>query len=146
MKYLGVDYGTKKIGLALSDNDGRVAFPHDIILSDSFAPSVIADLVYKEEAEAIVIGESRDLRGGLNKVADTAQKFAKDLQKFTDVEVHFEDERFSTVQARNVPREGKARGEISRYRAPQARGDGKVDAYAAAIILQSFLDKQSSKS
>lgn len=142
MKYIGIDYGTKKIGLALSDSEGRVAFPHDIILSDDFAPSVVADLVYKEGVEKIVMGESQNLRGDLNKVAVDAQKFAEKLTKFTDADIYFEDERFSTRQAGNLPKEGMARGKIANKKDASYSAKATKDKHAAAIILQSFLDKQ----
>ncbi len=143
MKYLGIDYGAKKIGLALSDEDGRVAFPHDIILSDGFAPSVVADLVHKEGVGTIVIGESKNLQGSLNEVALSATGFAKDLKKFTDVKIYFEDERFTTAQARNLPSEGMARGDIAnKGRVSTTNDKAMADKHAAALILQSFLDKQ----
>ncbi len=145
MKYLGVDYGTKKIGLALSDEGGRVAFAHNVIRSDKFAPSVVADLIYQEEIGAVVVGESRNLSGGVNAVAADAEQFADDLKKFALVEIYFEDERFSTAQARNVPAEGRPRGSISRSTS-SVHGESIADAHAAAIILQSFLDKHNATS
>ena len=148
MKYLGIDYGTKKIGLALSDEEGRVAFPYDIILNDEFAPSFVADLIYKEGVDEVVMGESKNLGGELNEVANGAVKFARKFQAFSNTPVNFEDERFSTAQVRNISPEGAPRGEISKKRrklttlASASFENRWVDGRAAAIMLQSFLDKR----
>lgn len=141
MKHIGIDYGTKKIGIALSDVEGLVAFPYDIILSDDFAPSVVADLVHKENVEAVVIGESKSLQGVLNEVAVEAEEFVKKLKKFTNVDVYFEDERFTTAQAYNVPKESEPRGNIANKGRALTVAKTMADKHAAALILQSFLDK-----
>lgn len=147
MKYLGIDYGTKKTGIALSDALGTMAFPRDVLLTDKHLPSVIANLIQEEDVESVVIGESRDLSGGLNPVAANARAFIEALQGVmaTDLEVHYEDERFTTKQARALPNEGRARGVVARPRSVQ-KSNAKADAQAAAIILQSFLDKQRNSS
>jgi len=157
MKYIGIDYGTKKTGIAVSDALGSIAFPRDILMTNKLLPNIIADIIAKEEIAGIVIGESKNLQGGLNNVAQDAKDFVEKLKSFVSgtMEIHYEDERFTTKQARTLPNEGMARGNIANNRTLRgSRLRGKnisgrdvfrhrfADAQAAAIILQSFLDKQ----
>ncbi len=144
MKYIGIDYGTKKTGIAISDPLGSVAFPREVLATDSLLPRVVADIIKNEEVNTIVVGESLNLSGGLNSVADDAREFIRKLRDELGVEilVHYEDERFTTRQARALPNEGKARGDIANKGRTTTRLQPKADTQAAAIILQTFLDKQ----
>ncbi len=143
MKYIGIDYGTKKTGIAISDPLGTMAFPRSVLATSKLLPSVVADIIEEEGIGGVVIGESRDLSGGLNAVAADAQRFVDSLQGVTstDLEIHYEDERFTTKQARALPSEGKARGDVANTRGGKQKTT-LADAQAAALILQSFLDKQ----
>ncbi len=146
MKYIGIDYGTKRTGIAISDPLGTVAFPKSVLVTDSLLIKTVANLIKNEEVQEVVIGESLNLYGGLNKVASDAGEFIKRLKESLEFEirVHYQDERFTTRQARALPNEGRARGNVARR--PMAnkgqRGSVRADAQAAAIILQTFLDKQ----
>jgi len=144
MKYIGIDYGTKKTGIAISDPLGTLAFPREVLVTDKSLLKTIADLIIAEEIGGVVVGESLNLQGGLNKVAAKAGEFANRLKTFigSDIKVSFEDERFSTQQARALPNEQMARGTLSNKRKGANKSTGLADAQAAAIILQSFLDKQ----
>lgn len=126
MRYLGIDFGTKKLGLALSDEAGTMGFPHSVI---SNTPQLLADiraLIEKENVGAVVMGESIGLSGEENPVAKDAHAFAQSLTEETGLPVHFEPEMFTTQEARRLP-EGER--EIM----------GNVDAQAASLILTSYL-------
>ncbi len=150
MKYIGIDYGTKKVGIAVSNSDGTVAFPRIVLPSDKYLPSIVADIIKDEGVCTAVVGESLSLSGGLNSVASDVQEFVERLKHFTgqELSVHYIDERYTTKLARAIPSEQSARGDVSRTRKSgqqkhkASRADNtKVDAHAAAIILQTFLDK-----
>lgn len=122
MKVLGIDYGTKKIGLALSDESGTFAFPHSTIENNDKALDRIIAIILGSLVEKIVVGESLDYKGENNPIMDDVYAFADRLEKQTGIEVFFEPEFLTTTQA------GKEQG----------RRDN-LDASAAALILQSYL-------
>jgi len=143
-KYIGIDYGTKKTGIAVSDTAGTVAFPREVLVTDRHLPERIAEIVTKEDICGIVIGASKNLTGELNAVAQHAQVFAEQLKHLVGdtVQIEYEDERFTTRQARMLPNEHVARGVVANTRKTIRNGKNRADAHAAAIILQSFLDKR----
>lgn len=135
MKYLGIDYGTKRIGLAVSDDEGRVAFPLTIITASPLAAGEIAALAHQRGVQKIIIGESRDLRGARNAVMEDIELFAKDLEELSKLPVAYEREFFtSALAARQFAPEEKSR----KANPPHEQ----LDASAAALILQSYLDRK----
>ena len=133
MRYLGIDYGSSKIGLALSDEAGSMGFPHSIVPN---SPRIIEDLsalIAKENIGAVVIGESRTLSGGENPIAKGARALGDSLAERAGVPVFYESEVFTSAAARRVP------GKEAKSRAPKRRAD--VDASAAALILTSYLSR-----
>lgn len=135
MKYLGIDYGTKRIGVAVSDVGGSLAFPLATVKAGPEALGEIIELINKNEAEEIVLGESRNLAGEPNKVMNDIERFKKDLAELSQLPVRYEAEFFSSMQAaRQFAPEKKSRKENP--------AQEKLDASAAAIILQSYLDRQ----
>lgn len=129
MRYLGIDYGTKKVGLALSDEAGTMGFPNVILANDNRLLGDLADMVRREQVGGIVMGESRDFSGKDNPVAVDARAFAEALTQKTGITVVFEPEMLTTQEARR-DFEG----------VHQARS-GNVDASAAALILTSYLSR-----
>lgn len=129
MRYLGIDYGTKKVGIAVSDESGQMGFPHSVLPNDERLLSSIVALLRKEDAEAIVMGESLALDGSDNPVAKEAKAFAEALKAEAGVPVYFEMEAFTTQEA--------GRG-IDGARGGTREG---VDAQAAALILTSYLGR-----
>jgi putative Holliday junction resolvase len=123
MKYIGIDYGTKKIGIALSDDQGEFAFPKEIVAAPD-ALARIAQLCEQEAFDGIVMGESLATNEAKNALADAAKRFADALAAKTGLPIHFEREGFSSAEA---------------HRFQTTAGDR--DDSAAAIILQRFLDK-----
>jgi putative Holliday junction resolvase len=134
MKYLGIDYGTKKIGIAVSDETGSLAFPFSTIAAGSRALSHIDALIKKEGVGSVVIGESRNFAGEPNPVQEDIEQFKKDLEKLTGLPAVFEREFFtSAAAARQYTPEAKSR--------KANPSQDKLDAAAAALILQGFLDR-----
>ena len=134
-KLIGIDYGEKKIGIALSDDDGAVAFPKEIIKNDGELINYIADLALKENISCIVMGQSTNYHGKDNPIMERAYQFKKALEKKLSVPVYFEVEFLTSVEAQRQQQEA----DLPRSRKPKV--NKHVDASAAAIILQSFIDK-----
>ena len=126
MKYLGIDYGSKKVGFAQSDDEGRIAFPLMISPNDTILLKDTLELVREMKFGVVVIGESVDGKGKPNAIAKDARAFGSKLESSIDVKVVFEKEWYSTVEARKQPGN---------------EGNHNVDDQAAAIVLQRYLDK-----
>lgn len=124
MRYLGIDFGTKKIGIAISDENAGFAFPHSSLQNNTETTKRIGDIIKKEGVGALVVGESKTFGGENNEVMKDIVIFAEKLESETGIKVHFIREAFSSVEA-------------ARF-AP--KGDKHNDSSAAAIILQRFLD------
>jgi putative transcription antitermination factor YqgF len=130
MRYIGIDYGTKKTGIALSDEAGTMGFPHGARPTDPRLLDDIALLIQEKGVGAAVIGESKDFSGDDNAVAEEARRFADDLKARTNIDVYFEPETLTTQAARRMP-DGT-----------RMEGSPDVDASAAALILTSFLERK----
>lgn len=126
MKYLGIDFGTKKVGFAQSDDEGRLAFPLMISPNDAQLFKDTVELIRAMKFGCVVIGESVDQKGKPNPIAKEARIFGKKLEDACDIQIAYEKEWYSTTEARKQP--GK-------------EGDHNVDDQAAAIVLQRYLDK-----
>lgn len=118
MKYLGIDVGTKNVGVAISDDEGTVAFPYSEVSWDESIDFIKKSIIEKK-IKTVVIGESVDLDGKDNAVMKEVQEVKKSL--FGIVNVELSPEQFSTQAALRF-------------------GEGS-DAQAATIILQSYLDR-----
>jgi len=123
MKYLGIDYGTKRVGVAVSDDDGRVAFPLTSLMGGADAVREVVALAGSRGAEAIVLGESRNFKGEPNPVMENIEQFKTDVAELSGLPVHYEPEFMTSAQA---TREGETKD---------------LDASAAALILQGYLDR-----
>jgi len=124
MRYLGIDFGTKKVGIALSDEGGQMAFPREVIQNDGDLLKKVESLIQSEGVEEIVIGHSLKGDGSENEVQAAIDEFITDLTLATGLPVHLEPEQYSTQEALRI----------------QGRTE-KTDASAAAIILNSYLSK-----
>lgn len=133
MKLMGIDYGTKRVGVAVSDDAGRIAFPHQILPSDKNLINALKELCEKERVGAVVIGESRDYKQKENPIMDEVRSFAEKFSQKTGLPVHFEPEFLTSVEARRAP------GKMPKTR--KRKAPKKTDAHAAAIILQSYIDR-----
>lgn len=125
MRYLGIDYGSRHIGLALSDVRGTFAFPLEVIPNDSHAVENVAHVISEKKIDAIVIGDTKADSGVANQLTERCQKFAAQIGSRTTLSVSFAREAWSSFEA-------------ARY----APDEKKRDDAAAAIILQRFLDSK----
>lgn len=131
MKYLGIDYGSMKVGLALSDEAGVMGFPHSIVSNTPRLADELRSLIAKENVGAVVIGESRNLSGEENPIAKNARGLGELITESTGVPVFYESEVFTSAEARRAPaKEIKSRS---------AKRAVAVDSAAAALILTSYL-------
>lgn len=133
-RLLGLDPGEARIGVALSDPTGTIASPHGFI--DVRAMDIVAaigDLVSEHGCSAVVIGLPLRLDGTEGPAADRSRALGRTISEAVDVEIVFWDERFTTVTAEQALLEG----DVRRARRKTAR-----DPIAAAVMLQSFLDRQ----
>ncbi len=143
MRYLGIDFGSKRVGLALSDESGTLAFPHSVIKNDNTLLVQIGNIVKEQKVGLIVIGESKDFKGEDNPIAEQAESFKKALETSTRVKVEYEPEFLTSVQAERKQSRRPHGSRGSGLRAEHRRRNEMLDASAAAIILQSFLDRKS---
>ncbi|HFC11114.1 MAG TPA: Holliday junction resolvase RuvX [Candidatus Kaiserbacteria bacterium] len=128
MRYLGIDYGSKKTGIAFSDDAGTMGFPRGVIFTDKNLAERLSKLIGEEKVGAVVIGESKNFDGTDNPIATEARTFARELRSRANVPIFFETEIFTTQEARRLPTGERVSG-------------GVVDAAAAALILTSYLSK-----
>jgi len=140
MRYLGVDYGSKRVGLSLSDEEGSMAFPYKIISNDFSLSDAIHNICGAEGISAIVIGESRDLSGKPNKIMGSIEDLKKTLEIELDMPVYYEKEFMTTIEAR-----GRAGKEVNNARKVAKGKEERADASAAALILQRFLDRNNNQ-
>jgi putative Holliday junction resolvase len=133
MKTLGLDIGSKRIGLALSDEDGTFAFPSGKLDRKGRKKDLAAlcELIVREAVGQIVIGLPIHLDGRRGKGAEAAQTFADDLAAASGLPVEMVDERLTSVEAERVLRAGGTSAKKMR---------GVVDSIAASIILRTWLD------
>ncbi len=124
MRFLGIDYGTKRIGLATSDEKGILAFPKEIVLNDSNSFKKIGEIIKAENISEIVVGESTNFSGKLNVLSARIRIFVGELKERFKLPVHKQKEFLTSVEARRYQNAGE-----------------QVDASAAALILQRYLDK-----
>jgi len=125
MRFLGIDFGTRKIGLAISDEEGNMAFPYSVVLVDQHLLDTVATIIQKENIGGVVIGESRNFKGEENPLMQKVHTFKAEIEKELSIPIYFEPEVLSSQEAKRI------QGNVK-----------KLDASAATIILQSFLDKQ----
>ncbi len=128
MKYLGIDYGEKRVGIAISDIDGKIAFPKVVLENSPELMQKISDLCKESEVNAIVIGESKDYKGEDNKINPKIISFKRDLASVVKLPISLEPEFMSSMQVE------KTFGKTD-----------MLDASAAAIILQTFMDKEKNR-
>ena len=131
-RWLGVDYGDVRIGLALSDELALLAHPVKTLANDGSAATAIRELVAQKKVTGIVIGVPRNMNGTFGPSADKAKKFGQELRKLLP-EQRFVlwDERLTTVEAQRILHGAGKNAKSSRP---------VLDQVAAQILLQSYLD------
>ncbi len=134
MRILAIDYGTKRVGLALSDETGTIGQPLGFLPAEPAAKlfDLLKKTVVERKAEEVVVGIPRNMNGTYGPAAEKAREFAAALQQIVAAPVKTWDERLTTVQANRFLIETGMRREKRKAR---------VDQTAAAILLQSYLDR-----
>jgi putative Holliday junction resolvase len=140
MRHLGIDYGSKRVGVAISDEEGIFAFPYKIIPNNMELVDTIHNICGTEEIGAIVLGESHDLSGKPNKIMGSIEEFKRNIEAELELPVYFQKEFMTTVEARG--RGGKEMNNAKKVVKDKQVG---ADASAAALILQRYLDKKNQK-
>lgn len=140
-RFLGIDYGTKRIGAAISDENRTLAFPKEIVPNDDKTWERLAEIIKKENISEIVVGESVDFSGKLNALSGRIEVFILELREKFHLPVHKQKEFLTTVEARKMG-ESKStlQGSQAHSKIKQIKS-GRADASAAALILQRYLDK-----
>ena len=125
MRLIGIDFGKKRVGIAISDDKGMMAFPREVLPNNNYLVSELAKLVKSQGIETIVLGESKDFKMIDNPIMSKIRMFADELERATGVVVIYEPEVLTSHQAAHF--QGK---------------NEMTDASAAAIILQSYIDRR----
>lgn len=129
MRYLGVDYGVKRVGVAVSDERARLAFPEAVISNrgSEAAAEEVAKIAEKKGAGAIVIGRSLAYDRTENPMMAEVRLFAEALRRLApSLQIFYEDETLTSAEA------ARLQGE-----------EAKLDASAAALILKSYIERLS---
>jgi putative Holliday junction resolvase len=139
VRVLGIDLGTKRIGIAASDRSGTIASPLTVLQrcgSQGGDHRNIAKIVVEEEAVAIVVGLPLNMDGSEGKAAQSARAEVERMATVVGVPVYVHDERLTTVAADRVMMEQNMNAQARRK---------VVDKWAAAVILQAWLDSRESR-
>jgi putative Holliday junction resolvase len=139
MRVLAIDHGTKRMGLALSDELGIVAQPLEAAPAEPFAQflSRLKEIIQERQVELVLVGMPRNMDGSYGQAALKVQEFVAVLKEAIVIPVQTWDERLTSAQANRF----LIQADVSR----KARKT-KVDKTAAAILLQSYLDNRSDRS
>jgi len=129
VKYLGIDYGAKRVGVAVSDVGGSIAFPRATLPNDAKLLGALAQVIRDEKIERVIVGDTRSHGGGENPITQDAERFMDDVARETGVPVSRAFEVFSSIEASRFAPKGKEHD----------------DAAAAAVILQRFLDMKGAR-
>ena len=132
-RLLALDVGSRRIGVALSDELGLLATPHGAIQRRSLRRDLaaIVDLVRDQSVERIVVGLPLGLQGQVTQQTQATHAFADRLREVSPVPIELWDESNTSWEARQIV--GSS---------PETRRSGRIDAMAAALILQGYLDQR----
>ena len=133
MRYLAIDYGTKRTGLAICDRAETIASPLTVIQGQKELLKKIAEVVETENVEAVVLGLPLNMTGTESAQTRLVFKFAEQLKDHLHIPVHLQDERLSSFSAEEKLASAKFTKEKMRKR---------LDAVAAAEILEAFLEQK----
>lgn len=121
---IGIDYGKRRVGIAMSDPDKKIAFPHSIIENDPELPQQIQELCKRNDVDLVVVGESKDFNNVENPIMKDIKKFVEKFKAISTLTLVYEPETLSSHQVSKI------------------QGDTEnIDSGAASIILQSYLNR-----
>ncbi|MEK7190516.1 MAG: Holliday junction resolvase RuvX [Patescibacteria group bacterium] len=142
MRFLGIDYGTKRIGTAISDENGTLAFPKEIVLNNKDTFNKLGEIIRDENISEIVVGESVDFSGKLNALSGRIEVFILELSEKFKLPIHKQKEFLTSVEARKSKVGKKGLSPSQAHSKLKQIKSGRIDASAAALILQRYLDKK----
>ncbi len=124
MRLLGIDYGSKRVGIAIGDTDHGMAFPKVVFKNDQDLVKNILKIIKEESIEGVVMGESKNFKNEDNKIMKEILGFKKVLEENSSLEVTLHPEFMTSAEAVHLQGENEM-----------------LDASAAALILKSYLNK-----
>lgn len=129
-RHLGIDFGERRVGLSISDDAGRVAVPFEILerRDDASLCAEIREIALREAVNVLVMGDPVRLDGSAGEASERVRRFGAKLAATTGLPVKYTAETLTSVEARRR-HHGKPR-------------DGRIDALAAQILLQEYLDER----
>lgn len=136
MRYLGLDLGTKTLGVAISDPLGLIAGDLTVLRHNEEYDKLISEIekiVNEKKVEAIVLGFPKNMNNTIGERAEITLKFKEKLEQELHLPVYLQDERLTTRQAENL----LIKNDTSRKKRKKV-----IDKVAATIILQSYLERQ----
>ncbi len=136
MRYLGLDLGSRTLGVAISDKLGLIASNDQVIRHNEEYDRLVEEvkkIVAEKEIGAIVLGYPKNMDNSVGEKGKLSEAFKEKLEQVLDIPIYLCDERLTTVEAHKI----LLQNDTSRKKRKQV-----VDKIAAAIILQSFLDKK----
>ena len=123
-KMLGIDYGEKRVGIAISDEEMKMAFPRYVLQNDDRLLEKISKICADENIKEIVVGRSFNYKNQPNSIMSKIEDFVEGLKKEKGMKVNYEDEFLTSAEAKRIQGHTES-----------------IDASAAAIILRSFIEK-----
>ncbi|MCA9361576.1 Holliday junction resolvase RuvX [Candidatus Kaiserbacteria bacterium] len=123
MRKMGIDYGSKRVGIALTDESGKMAFPHDVLTNDANLSENITTIITDKNVSEIVIGHSKKLDGSDNDIQTQIESLITDLTLATGLPIHLIPEQYTTQAALRIQGRNKM-----------------TDASAASLILDTYLE------
>ncbi len=135
MKYLGLDLGTKTLGLAVSDSNGIISMPYKTINYDNYdyLISELENIIKEEKIDEIILGLPKNMDNSLGKRAIETLEFQKLLENKLNIKVNMQDERLSTVESERF----LISNNVSREKRKKI-----IDTMAAQVILDAYLNRR----
>ena len=138
MRTLGMDLGTKTLGLAISDKQGIIASPYKLIKYNNIEDAVneVLEIIEKEKVDNLVLGLPKNMNNSLGFASERSLNFKKLLEEKTDLKIELIDERLSTVEAERI---------LLDYDMSRKNRNEHIDNTAAAIILATYFRRDEKK-
>jgi len=136
MRYLAIDYGTRRTGLAICDSDETIASPLAVIEGQKKLLRSIVEVVEAEKVDAVVLGLPLNMTGTESSQTKLVLKFAEQLKDHLHIPIHFQDERLSSFSAEE---------KLASTNFTRSKRRKRLDAVAAAEILEAFLEQKSTR-
>ena len=140
MRYIGLDLGTKTLGISISDRNGQIANAYKTLnFKEGDLKSILPnlkDIVRENKVSKIILGLPKNMDNSIGEKGEYTLTFKKMLESFLNIDIILEDERWTTLQADKL----LIQADMSRKKRKKV-----IDKLAATVILQSYLDKKNRK-